>query len=93
MRYPAVVFLLLASFHGLVFAQAADPAGEAEPSVSTIAGAATIEDIIGPIQRTYGSSDLDPGLPPEGDYLGTPVFTNDGQRVLLTNRMTDNVTV
>lgn len=36
---------------------------------------------------------LDPGRPPEGDYLGCMAFTPDGQRVLVTNRMTDNVTV
>jgi YVTN family beta-propeller protein len=40
-----------------------------------------------------GRADVDPGVPPEGDYLGWACFTNDGSKVLLSNRMTDNVTV
>lgn len=36
---------------------------------------------------------VDPGEPPEGDYLGAIAFTQDGNRVLVTNKMTDNVTV
>jgi YVTN family beta-propeller protein len=39
------------------------------------------------------SQDVDPGVPPEGDYLGWTAFTPDGGRLLLTNRGTNNVTV
>jgi len=38
-------------------------------------------------------NDLDPGFVPEGDYLGWAEFTRDGERILITNRFTDNVTV
>ena len=38
-------------------------------------------------------TDVDPGVAPEGDYMGFSAFTRDGNRILLTNRMTDNVTV
>jgi YVTN family beta-propeller protein len=41
----------------------------------------------------YDLTEVDPGEPPEGDYLGWAAFTPDGGRILLTNRMTDNVTV
>lgn len=36
---------------------------------------------------------IDPGIDPEGDYLGLAAFSPDGQKVILTNRMTDMVTV
>jgi len=37
--------------------------------------------------------DFDPGIAPEGDYLGAPVFSPFGTKVYLTNRMTDMLTV
>ncbi len=40
-----------------------------------------------------GQWDLDPGVFPEGDYMGNSCFTPDGQKVILTNRITDMVTV
>lgn len=43
--------------------------------------------------RLYDSLLLDPGIPVEGDGLGRAVFTRDGSRVLVTNMLTDNVTV
>ena len=43
--------------------------------------------------REYARTDVDPGTPVEGDYLGWAAFTRDGSRLLLTNRGTDNVTV
>lgn len=36
---------------------------------------------------------MSPGVFPEGDYLGQIAFTPDGDRVLVTNRATNNVTV
>ena len=41
----------------------------------------------------YTGTDVDPGVAPEGDFMGFSAFTRDGNRVLLTNRMTNNVTV
>jgi len=38
-------------------------------------------------------SSISPGEAPEGDYLGWAAFTRDGERVLITNRETHNVTV
>ena len=43
--------------------------------------------------RAYNQTDMDPGVFPEGDYMGNCIFTPDGQKVLLTNRVTDNITV
>ena len=39
------------------------------------------------------AQDLDPGTPPEGDYMGWMTYTRDGSRLLLTSRGTNNVTV
>ena len=39
------------------------------------------------------SSEIDPGPAPEGDYMGTVAFTPDGGRVLVTNAVTENLTV
>jgi len=36
---------------------------------------------------------IDPGIAPEGDYMGSCTFTPDGQRVILTNKGTNNVTI
>jgi YVTN family beta-propeller protein len=43
--------------------------------------------------RDYTRTDVDPGTPVEGDYLGWAAYTRDGARLFLTNRGTDNVTV
>ena len=37
--------------------------------------------------------DIDPGMPPEGDYMGDCTFTPDGGKVILTNKRTNNVTI
>jgi YVTN family beta-propeller protein len=43
--------------------------------------------------RQFTQIDVDPGVLPEGDYLGWIAFTSDGERMLVSNRMTDNITV
>ena len=53
----------------------------------------TVNEIFPNMSREYEQENIDPGEAPEGDYLGWSAFTNDGNRVLLTNRITDNVTV
>ena len=37
--------------------------------------------------------DLDPGIAPDGDEQGTSTFTNDGNRIISTNGLTNNVTI
>ncbi len=44
-------------------------------------------------QREFVLDNYDPGPSPEGDYLGWTAWTPDGGRVLMTNRVTDNLTV
>ncbi len=55
----------------------------------------TVNDFINnpSFQLQYSQTDIDPGIAPEGDYMGQACFTRDGSRVLLTNRGTDNITV
>ncbi|MFB3910026.1 MAG: cytochrome D1 domain-containing protein [Candidatus Eisenbacteria bacterium] len=43
--------------------------------------------------RSHAAWSIDPGVPVEGDDLGRVAYTPDGSRVVLTNMMTDNVTV
>ncbi len=54
----------------------------------------TLNDFINPEQQLdYTQTDIDPGQIIEGDYMGFAAFTRDGSRILLTNRVTDNITV
>jgi len=46
-----------------------------------------------PFPQDYIRTDVDPGITPEGDFMGFSAFTRDGNQVLLTNRATNNVTV
>lgn len=39
------------------------------------------------------SLDLNPGIDPEGDYIGELIYSNDGSYLFVSNRMTDNITV
>ncbi len=43
--------------------------------------------------RNMTSWSIDPGPAPEGDYMGAVAFTPDGGRVLVTNSITENLTV
>jgi len=43
--------------------------------------------------RAATMTEIDPGPAPEGDYMGNIAFTPDGSRVLVTNSITENVTV
>jgi YVTN family beta-propeller protein len=70
---------------------------DGDPDIITIKtkSGQTINDFIGnpSFQLQYSQTDVDPGIAPEGDYMGCACFTRDGSRVLLTNRGTDNITV
>jgi len=50
-------------------------------------------DLVSEGNRHYEALNLDPGIPTEGDGPARTIFTRDGTRVLLTNMLTDNVTV
>ena len=68
----------------------ADPDGMDEIYTEYFNGAFHLDKTL---HRLAGQTDVDPGVFPEGDYMGNCVFTPDGQKVLLTNRGTDNITV
>jgi YVTN family beta-propeller protein len=54
----------------------------------------TLKDLLPACELTDTTrTDIDPGRPPEGDYLGWMAYTRDGGKLLLTNRGTDNITV
>ncbi len=70
-----------------------DPRGEATPQTTLVRRGATILDFVAAPAREYDATSLEPAVPPEGDYMGWPAFTPNGDRVLVTNRLTNNVTV
>ncbi|HEY3296495.1 MAG TPA: beta-propeller fold lactonase family protein [bacterium] len=85
-----VLCALLVSLPVLAFAQAVDRTGD------LIIDHARDMQVVTP--RAAGSLDetwahMDPGVAPEGDYIGGSAFTPDGSRMLLCNRMTDNITI
>ena len=41
----------------------------------------------------YEQNNVDPGIAPEGDYMDRVIFTRDGAKAIVSNRMTGNVTV
>jgi len=71
----------------------ADPNGNEVIYLELVEPGQTLDErqVRGVLDETH--INIDPGMSPEGDYLGGVTFTPDGNRVLLTNRMTDNVTV
>ena len=64
-----------------------------EPEIITRVAAPgqTLEDIVP--AAYYTRTDVDPGIAPEGDYLDRVLFTPDGAKAIVSNRMTGNVTV
>ncbi len=101
-----VTTLLAAAAWLATGAAAAPPAGpDGAPRAAAAADAAapvemrlalpgqTYLDLFPAPQSARPSQDVDPGVPPEGDYMGWNAFTPDGARLLLTNRGTNNVTV
>jgi YVTN family beta-propeller protein len=91
MRIRVIFFAILFISAGL-FALDIDPAGDPAIHTVNVATGQTLNSLI-KLLPAYTQTDVDPGRPPEGDYLGWAAFTRDGSRVLVTNRMTDNVTV
>ncbi len=96
MRMPAMVFVAvlliscaLFGFTGNTF----DPIGEQAVEVIAVEHGQTVSDFFPNRFQDYTKTDIDPGPAPEGDYMGWVTFTRDGERVLLTNCMTDNITV
>ncbi|MCK4305743.1 MAG: YncE family protein [Candidatus Eisenbacteria sp.] len=70
-----------------------DPAADAGYHTIVVEPGQTVNDFLPAHPRDCSQFDIDPGIAPEGDYLHLYTFTRDGQRALVTNRHTDNVTV
>lgn len=84
--------LLLSLFVALSPAAQVDPVGE--PAMTTVVAGhgQTLADFVD-LKRLYVQHDVNPGIPAEGDYLDRPVFTRNGSKVIVSNRMTGNITV
>ena len=73
--------------------EVADPDGASGWETILVERGQTIDEFLPQAGRGYASTDLNPGIDPEGDYLSFAAFTPDGDQVWVTNRLTDNVTV
>lgn len=88
--------ILLSNMAHPLFAQnssEADPV--AKPEIHTIRTdqGQTLSDFIPWLAVENQQTDMEPGIPPEGDFMLRSSFTNDGQKILVANGGTDNVTV
>ena len=73
--------------------EATDPDGASAWETILVERGQTIDEFLPQAGRGYASTDINPGIDPEGDYLGFAAFTPDGSQIWVTNRLTDNVTV
>ena len=89
MSKAALTILLLA---GPLFATPVDPDGEPALEHRVLHGDVTLDRLVEALPD-YNRTDVDPGMPPEGDYIGFMTWTRDGSKLLLTNRVTNNLTV
>jgi YVTN family beta-propeller protein len=90
----AVVFALIAlGFTTSSHAASVDALGDESPRIIRAVRGQTINDLLCCFAPETTQTEIDPGELPEGDYLGCAAYTKDGSRILLTNRVTDNVTV
>ncbi|OGC43537.1 hypothetical protein A2Y85_01920 [candidate division WOR-3 bacterium RBG_13_43_14] len=94
MRHQNFILILLTiSTFGLA-ADIDDPNADININRIIVRNGETLNDFIDHTQHfDYTQTDIDPGQIIEGDYMGFTTFTRDGNRVLLTNRVTDNITV
>ncbi len=84
--------LILACIAAVTMAVQLDPTGTQAITRMVVRPGQTLSDFVD-LGSFYEQHDVDPGLPAEGDYLDRPVFTRDGAKVIVSNRMTGNITV
>ena len=84
--------LIVACLAGLALAAQLDPTGTQSVTTVKAKHGQTLADFVN-LGSFYQQHDVDPGLPAEGDYMDRVVFTRDGAKAIVSNRMTDNVTV
>jgi len=69
-----------------------DRTGEPVKTTVVARGRQTLADFVD-LRPFYVQHDVDPGIPPEGDYMDRVLFTRDGSEAIVSNRMTGNITV
>jgi len=84
--------LILLTTVALVPAAQFDPTGTQQVTTQVVQGGKTLADFVD-LGSFYEQHDVDPGLPAEGDYMDRVVFTRDGAKAIVSNRMTGNITV
>jgi len=69
-----------------------DPTGTQAFTTLVVRPGQTLSDFVD-LGSFYEQHDVDPGLPVEGDYMDQVIFTQDGAKAIVSNRMTGNITV
>ncbi len=89
----SILVICSSAFAQVTFEDMIDSDGTQSIITTPVEPGTTLEDIVDHNELDFEQSDLDPGIPLEGDYIGKGCFTPDGGRILFPNRATDNVTV
>lgn len=84
--------LILTTIVTISVAAQLDPTGTQAITRMVVRPGQTLSDFVD-LGSFYEQHDVDPGLPAEGDYMDRVVFTRDGARTIVSNRMTGNITV
>lgn len=94
MKHICVLFLLFLGMPTISApAPSVDPSAEPGLTIVPVRPGQTLDEFVFCFRPDTTKTDVDPGEAPEGDYMGQAVFTRNGDRILLTNRLTDNITV
>ncbi len=94
MRLIISILTLFVLTIGLSYGQVHNPDGDNSPVIQNLVDPGTTYTDLFCLQELDETNlDIEFGEAPEGDFLGRTVFTREGERILLTNRMTDNITV
>ncbi len=84
--------LILLTVATLTVAAQLDPTGTQAVTTVVAKHGQTLADFVN-LGSFYQQNDVDPGLPAEGDYMDRVIFTRDGSKAIVSNRMTGNITV
>lgn len=92
-RLSFCLFLIIIFFSEIVTGQINNSRGDADIKCIDAKPGLTINDFIDYRQMKLDQKNVDPGQVPEGDYMGLNIFSTDGNKVLLTNRVTNDLTI
>jgi YVTN family beta-propeller protein len=97
MKYFRFVFLVFVALSLNIFAQKVSNLQSVSNDLDIqrilVEKGQTLNDFINPEIFSKTQTDIDPGIPPEGDFMLRSSFTTDGNKVLVCTGGTDNISV